>query len=96
MAGGGGVQLRDRVTSLPHGLGGALGVGQEGSAGVGQPHSLPGPDEELLAELRLERVEPGGEGRLADIDRLRRAAHVAPPGDLEEPLHLRQQHKRIL
>ena len=49
-------------------------------------------DEERLAELRLERLEPGGEGRLRDVQRLGGPAQVALASDLEEGLDLRREH----
>ena len=43
-------------------------------------------------ELLLERLEPGGERRLADREGIGGAPHVPQPGDLDEPFDLSEEH----
>ncbi len=66
-----------------------LGVGQECSSGVSQPHAAPVPNEQRLAEFLLERLQARRERRLGNAQGLSRTADIAPPGDLEEALDLR-------
>ena len=81
----------DRVAA-PDRLHRALGVGEEGAARGRQDHPGVRPSEQRRIELLLERLEPRGQRRLADRQAVGRASHVPLPGDLDEPLDLREQH----
>src|SRR5581483_9807241 len=63
--------------------------------GVRELHPAVRSPEERLAQLPLERRQPGREGRLRDVEDLRGAAEVALAGDLEEAFDLSEEHARF-
>lgn len=95
LSGGAASEVRQQLATVGERHERALGVGQEGASGLREPHPAARPDEQRPAELPLQRLEARRQRRLADEQRLRRAADVAPPRDLEEALHLREQHRRL-
>ena len=84
--------VAQRLPAFAQGAEGALGVGDERPPGLRQPHPVPGPDEQALAQLALERMEPGGERGLGDEERFGGPAHAAQTGHLQKALDLDQEH----
>jgi hypothetical protein len=66
----------------------ALGVRHECDAGVGEGDASAGPFEEALAELPLEGLNAGGDGRLGEEEGLGGAAEGAMARDLQEGFEL--------
>ena len=85
-------QFPDKRTAAPDRLDRAVRVGEEGAASRGQDHPRVRPPEECGGELRFERLEPGGERRLADREGIRCAPHVSQSRDLDETFDLGEEH----
>ena len=64
-------------------------------AGLGETHAPRGADEERGAEVALEGLEAGREGRLTEKEPLGGAAHASLAGNRYEGLHLGQKHEGI-
>ena len=77
-------QADQRVAPLHQRLQGAMGVGQEGDAGVGEADGAPHALEERLAQFALQRLDPGGDGGLGQIERVRRLGEGQQGGHLHE------------
>ena len=67
---------------------GALSVGHEGKARVGEGHASARPFEEALTDLALQGLNAGGNGWLSQKQRLGRAAKRTVMRDLEECFEL--------
>ena len=78
--------LLHRVPGLLHDLQDAQGIGEEGLAGVGQPHPPSAALEQLLPQLPLQRLDAGGDGGLSELEGL---------GGLAEAVELRYLHERF-
>jgi hypothetical protein len=66
---------------------------QKAPAGLGQHHSRGAPVEEQHAELVLQRLDLGGEGRLADVQPFGGPREVRKFGDREEAAQLIELHE---
>jgi hypothetical protein len=89
-AGDAAAQLVQALAAVAEGTDDVLGVGQERLPGVGEPHAAPGADEQLLAEVGLQRLKSGGQGGLGHEQGLCGPAQVLAPGHLQEGLDLRE------
>lgn len=69
-----------------------LGVYQEGLTGIGQADAAGMADEEGRVDLALEGADLLGEGRLLDVELLRRTRDVALAGDGDEIAEMTQFH----
>ena len=74
----------DEAAALVELVEGALGVGQESAPCFGQLDAASGSDEHRRPELALEALEPCGERRLGDEERLGGTADAAAPCGLDE------------
>ena len=70
-----------------------LGLGTEGTAGLGEDDAAADAREQLDAELRLERAHLLREGRLGEVELAGRAAERAVLGRGEEVGELLQSHR---
>jgi len=71
----------------------ALRVGEERAPCVGQPHPARAAHEELDAQIALECLEPRGQRRLREEERLRGATDVAGARHLDERLEVREEQR---
>jgi hypothetical protein len=85
-------QVGDRRAAIGDGEQRALGVWQEDAASVGQAHAAPGPREQVLPELALQRMQAGRQRRLSDAERLSRSRDSSAPNNLDERFDLFDQH----
>jgi hypothetical protein len=68
------------------------GVRKEGAARVREAHPSGSANEELRAQIRLERLDPRGQRRLRDEESLSCSAYALPLGRLDERRDLVQEH----
>src|SRR5260370_35273686 len=86
--GRGRARVGQRLPAIPDRPRGALRVGEEGPARVGQAHPALCPGKKRLANLALERVKAGGERGLSDEHPLSGTTDVpaaAPPRETPNP-----------
>lgn len=71
-----------------------FGIGQKGTSGVGQADTAPAAHQEDATDVALKALQPGGKGRLSDVQPLRRQADAATPHGLHEAFDLGHLHAR--
>ncbi len=84
--------LVDDVPPFSHRLQDALRVGEEGEAGVREPHAAAAAFEQLLAQLTLQGLDASGDGRLGQLENFGRAAEAVVGGHLDEGFYLTEVH----
>jgi hypothetical protein len=88
--------VADVPTALADGLERPLRVGEEGPAGIREPHAPTRAHEERHAELSLETFQSRGERRLRDEERPGGAADAAAARRLHEALDLGEEHEVMI
>ena len=88
--------LADLLDAARQSRDGLLRVWTECVACICEPHAAAAPDEQWLANLALEGLEPRGQRGLGYPQRFGGVADVAVPRDLKETLDLGKLHRRCM